>query len=239
MKIKFISNRPWLNNDSKSVPEPSIKNIPEWFLNADRYAKMNDGSHAIAPDGGKVPSWKACPAIYDILGTGYLLKTPCDIEFMDLSGRVYAKILDPRYQDFIQYRDPMPGFSNPDGYEETHFAWYPDWAPSVPEGYSILYSQPFNRFELPFMNTSGIVDNDVVDVPGTIPFFIKTKWRGTIKAGTPFVQLLPFKRDDWDSETVVLDEKQIVRRNLKNSKIFRKPNGGVYLNEIWHRRRYS
>lgn len=238
MKIKFISNRPWLNAESKSIPGPSIKHIPDWYLEADRYAKMPDGSYAECPEGGKVPSWKACPAIYDILGTGYFLKTPCDIEFINVSNRVYAKILDPRYQDFIQYRNPMPGFNHPEGYEDTHFAWYPDWAPSVPEGYSILYSQPFNRFELPFLNTSGIVDNDSVDLPGTVPFFLRKGWLGTIKEGTPFLQLLPFKRDNWESEAVILDEKEIVRRNLKNNKIFRKKNGGVYLNKTWNRREY-
>lgn len=239
MKIKFISNNPLVTEKSNSVPEPSIKNIPEWFLKTDRYAKDSNGNNYIGPDGGKIPTWKACPAIYDILGTGYMLKTPCDIEFIETGDGLLAKIHNVIHYNFIQYRQPMPGFKNPPGYRESHFAWYSDWAPLVPDGYSVLYSQPFNRFDLPFLNTSGIVDNDKVSIPGTMPFFIREGWSGTLPAGTPFMQLLPFKRDDWESEHEFLDEKQIVRRNLKNSKIYRKPDGGVYLNETWTKRRYA
>lgn len=239
MKIKFISNRPWLNPESESNPEPSIKSLPEWYKSADRYYKAPDGQCPVDHEGGKIPTWKACPAIYDILGTGYVLKTPCDINFVERKDYLIAEVSDPYYQDFIQYREPMEGFEQPVGYRSHHFAWFPDWAPSVPEGYSVLYSQPFNRFDLPFLNTSGIVDNDSVDVPGTMPFFIRSGWTGLIKSGTPYMQLLPFKRDDWESEHIFLDEKEIVRRNLKNSKIYRKPGGGVYLNETWNRRKYA
>lgn len=239
MKINFISNRPWLTHSSSSSPMPTIKNIPEWYRKYDRYAKMPDGTEYRDHDGAKVATWKACPAIYDIMGTGYVLRTPCDISFMEVDGRLIAKVDSPLYQDFIQYRTEMPGFIHPDGYRRDHFAWFPDWAPSVPEGYSVLYSQPFNRFDLPFLSTSGIVDNDCVDIPGTMPFFVKCGWEGLIPEGTPYMQLLPFKRDDWESEYTELDEKQIVRRNLKNSRKYRKPNGGVYLNETWHRRKYS
>jgi hypothetical protein len=239
MKINFISNRPWLNANSISSPIPTIKNIPDWYRKYDRYAKMPDGTEYKDQDGGKIPTWKACPAIYDIMGTGYVLRTPCDIKFIEINGNLIAKIENPMYQDFIQYRNEMPGFMQPEGYRANHFAWFPDWAPSVPEGYSVLYSQPFNRFDLPFLNTSGIVDNDCVDIPGTMPFFIRSGWEGVIPEGTPYMQLLPFKRDDWESEYIELDEKQIVRRNLKNSKRYRRPDGGVYLNETWHRRKYS
>lgn len=238
MKIKFISNRPWLTSDSPSSPKPTIKHIPEWYKKYDRYAKLPDGSEYKDLSGAKIPTWKACPAIYDIMGTGYVLKTPCDIKFTEIKGYLMAEITDPRYQDFIQYRQPMPGFIQPEGFRPDHFAWFPDWAPSVPEGYSILYSHPFNRFDLPFLNTSGIVDNDCVDIPGTMPFFMRSGWEGVVPEGTPFMQLLPFKRDDWESEHIELEEKDIVRRNLKNSKKYRQPNGGVYLNETWHRRKY-
>jgi hypothetical protein len=239
MKINFISNRPWLTSESSSSPIPTIKNIPEGYKKYDRYAKDSNGVEYKDHDGGKIPTWKACPAIYDIMGTGYVLRTPCDINFIEHDGNLIAKIENPMYQDFIQYRNEMPGFMHPEGYRTNHFAWFPDWAPSVPEGYSVLYSHPFNRFDLPFLNTSGIVDNDCVDIPGTMPFFIKNGWSGLIPEGTPYMQLLPFKRDDWESGYIELDEKEIVRRNLKNSKRYRKPSGGVYLNETWNRRKYS
>jgi hypothetical protein len=237
MKIKFIANRPWLNKSTKTKPSPAIKNIPEWYRNASRYLKNNDGVEIIGQDGGKVPAWKSCPAIYDILGTGYVLETPCDITFY-YSNNVLDVKIHPRYAEFVQKRSEMPDFMQPDGYRKEHFAWWPDWGIKTPDGYSVLWSQPFNRFDLPFLNTTGIVDNDKVNLSGTVPFFIKDGWEGTIPQGTPYLQLLPFKRDDWEKEYEYPDELVMFNDNMVNLTKFRVPNGGVYLNEVWSRRKY-
>ena len=155
-KIKFVTNRPWLNEKSISKPEPIIKTIPSWYREADRFAKKPDGEYFIGPDKGKIPTWKACPAIFDVMGTGYALKTPCDIDFfIGDFNKISFKVSDKMYQDFVTQRDPMPQFHNPEGYYKVHFAWMPDWAVETPDGYSVLYTHPLNRFELPFLTTSG------------------------------------------------------------------------------------
>lgn len=237
-KISFISNRPWLTKKSDSSPSPASKYIPNWFIDADRYVKDNNNKYYVDQEGGKIPSWKACPALYDILTTGYFLRTPCDIEFKIIENKLFPIISDTNYQDFIQVRNSMPGFPTPVGYHEEHFAWWPDWGTALPEGNCLLYSHPFNRFDLPFLNTTGIVDQDKIDLPGTVPFFIKKGWEGTIPSGTPFLQLLPFERSDWESEYIELNADDIIKRNIRNSKKYRKPDGGIYLNKVWSRRKY-
>jgi len=243
-KIKFVINRPWLNLESPSKPLPSIKTIPDWYRKADRFAKNPaTDDHWVDPqNGGKIPTWKACPAVFDIMGTGYVYRTPCDIEFY-LDGNtntIACRISDQKNKDFVQYRPPMPQFVPPKGYYETHFAWWSDWAVEVPEGYSVLYSQPFNRFELPFLTTSGIIDNDKVNLPGTMPFFIAKGFTGVIPAGTPYAQMLPFKRENWISETdAKLDHAKMVEKNNKNIEKYRKPDGGIYQKEVWERRTYE
>ena len=238
-KIKFISNSPWSHKKSISAPKPSSKEIPEWYLSADRYAKKDNDEYYVDPqNGGKIPTWKACPAIYDILGTGYLLKTPCDINVFEKNNKIHAEVKEDKYNFFIQKRDAMENFQSPIGYHKEHFAWWPDWAPSLPDGYSALYTQPFNRFDLPFLNTSGVVDNDVVDVPGTIPFFVIKGWTGVLEAGTPYVQIFPFKREDWEHTHKEMTYNSIYKRNIENSEKFRVKDGGAYLNKVWHRRKY-
>ena len=240
LTIKFVSNRPWLNSQAASKPEPIIKTIPDWYRKADRFAKKPDGEFWETPDGGKIPTWKACPAIFDIMGTGYTLKTPCDIEFIQGDfGDIRVKVSDKRYEDFCGPRPAMPQFKNPQGYHENHFAWFPDWAVETPEGYSVLYSQPFNRFELPFLTTSGIIDNDHVNLPGTMPFFLIKGFSGIIPAGTPFAQMLPFKREDWEHQIVIEKPSKLEKKNMDNSNKYRKPNGGIYKNEVWSKRTYS
>lgn len=239
--IRFIKNRPWLTADSPSVPKPTIKTIPEWYRKADRFAVKADGEYWQDPMvGGKIPTWKACPAVFDIMGTGYVYRTPCDIEFYEENGMIKAKVLDPQNKDFIQIRPPMPQFKAPMGYHEFHFAWWSDWAVQVPEGYSVLYTQPFNRFELPFLTTSGIIDNDKVNLPGTMPFFVVKGFTGIVPAGTPYAQMLPFKREDWESEVdAKVPYMKMAMDNNANSKKYRVPDGGVYQKEVWTRRVYE
>lgn len=242
-KIKFTINRPWLKKTDSSAPKPTLKTIPDWYKKADRFAiNPATGKPWEMPDGsGKVPTWKACPAVYDIMGTGYVYRTPCDIEFYeDSSGEICVRVLDPKNKDFVQDRPAMPQFQHPQGYHPKHFAWWADWAVEVPEGYSVLYTQPFNRFELPFITTSGIIDNDKVHLPGTMPFFILRGFTGVLPAGTPYAQMLPFKRENWQSETddLVTAEKMNTK-NQQNSDKYRIPDGGVYQREVWERRKYE
>jgi hypothetical protein len=240
--IKFVKNRPWLTVDSDSAPKPTIKTLPEWYRKADRFAINPHTSEPwIDPrDGGKVPTWKACPAVFDIMGTGYVYRTPCDIEFYEDQGQLKVKVLDPRQKDFIHIRPPMYQFTAPMGYHEAHFAWWADWSVEVPDGYSVLYSQPFNRFELPFLTTSGVIDNDKVNLPGTMPFFVVKGFTGVIPAGTPYAQMLPFKREDWQSEVNDnISHREMSLKNDKNSQKYRVPDGGVYQKKIWTRRIYE
>jgi hypothetical protein len=238
--IDFISNRPWLTKDSKSKPVPISKSMPQWYKEADRFAKMPNGEYWVGPDKGKIPTWKACPAILDILTTGYSLVTPCDIEFfLDGAGQIDVKIEDPMYKDFATRRTPMPQFRHPEGYYNYHFAWMPDWAVKVPEGYSVLYVSPFNRYDLPIMTVSGIIDNDKVNLPGSFPFFVQKGWTGVLPAGTPYAQLLPFLREDWKSEITIPTSSQMMNHNIENSKKYRVPDGGVYQKEVWTKRLYE
>lgn len=239
-KIKFVTNRPWLSKNSSSKPEPIIKSIPAWYREADRFAKKPDGEYWIGPDNGKIPTWKACPAIFDIMGTGYSLKTPCDIEFkIGDFGKLSVKVFDDKYKDFVTKREPMPQFVNPEGYHEVHFAWMPDWAVETPEGYSVLYSQPFNRFELPFLTTSGIIDNDKVNLMGSMPFFLRKGFEGIIPEGTVYAQMIPFKRDNWEHEVIIENPSNLYKKNMENSRKYRVPDGGVYKNQVWEKRTYS
>lgn len=249
----FRPFRPWLNKESFSVPVSTQKEIPDWYKDADRFAKDPNGEYykatkevcpfpkeGTADDYGKIPTWKACPAIMDAFATGYVFRTPCDITFFkDNNDIIDVKVSDPKHQDFCTKRYPMSQFKHPVGFYEHHFAWSPDWGLELPEGYSALFMTPMNRFDLPFLNTTGVVDSDKVHLLGSFPFFIPIGWEGTIPAGTPYLQVLPFKRENWDHTIDMLDQSNIYGRIIDNAKFYRQPDGGVYKNKIWSRREYK
>jgi hypothetical protein len=249
----FRSYRPWLNKESKFVPSPTQESIPQWYKDADRFAKLPNGEYYKAPkevcpfpkegtvdDYGKIPTWKACPAIMDAFATGYVFKTPCDlIFFKNDQGIISVKVEDPKYNSFCTPRLPMDQFQHPLGFYQHHFSWMPDWGLELPEEYSALFMTPMNRFDLPFMNTTGIVDSDKLHLLGSFPFFIAEGWEGTIPAGTPYLQFLPFKRENWEHQIEILDHSDMYAKIIDNANFYRKPDGGVYKNKIWSRREYK
>ena len=64
--------------------------------------------------------------------------------------------------------------------------------------------------------------------------------RNIIPAGTPYAQMLPFKREDWQSEVDdKISDKEMLLKNNINSQKYRVPDGGVYQKEVWTRRVYE
>lgn len=240
-KITFIADSYAVDpKDNETDPVPIGKTIPEWYRQAPRYYKDPAGNSYKDAEGNNIHSWKSCPVLYDGLETGYAFKTPCDLIFTrDELGIPHVKITDERFTNFVQERTPMPGFQVPWGYDQFHFAWYGEWAVRLPAGYSALYIQPMNRYELPFQTTSGIIDSDNVNLFGTVPFFLAKDFQGTLPKGTPFLQIIPFKRENWKSEYEYPDYEKIYADNIANIKKYRTAKGGVYLNEVWDRRKYE
>jgi hypothetical protein len=173
------------------------------------------------------------------MGSGYSYLTPCDIKFDVTEDSATFEILDKNFENFVETRVPMHQFKTPYGYSSHHFSWNPEWAVELPEGYSALYIQPANRFELPFLTVAGIIDNDKVNMPGSMPFFFQNNFKGIIPAGTPYAQIIPFKRESWNSEYIEESDQNIDKKISFNYYKYRKPNGGVYKNEVWEPRKYE
>lgn len=238
-KIIFHSNRMYNKSSDKFHPVPSKKSVPDWYSNASRIEKDNNGNPYLNHLGGEVFSFKACPALIDMFTAGYLYKTPCDLLFYkDQNGDTQVKT-EKGFEDFCGSRQAMREFVVPNGYGENHFHWYPNWAPSVPDGYSVLYLNPINRFDLPFITTAGIIDNDKMDTPGLVPFFLQKEFTGIIPAGTPYLQVIPFKRENWEMEIKHYEYSEILKRHQAQADLYRKKEGGQYKKFTWTRKRYE
>ncbi len=233
--VKFINYTP-KEYEEENTPVAIVKTLPNWYKDFPKYidAKTQEETNPIS-----ISTVKNCVPFFDAMTAGYCLLTPCDIEFYEQDGIPKSKVLDSRFADFIGEVEPMPHFHNPEGYYSHHFRWLPAWGVQLPDGYSGLYISPLNRYELPFLTTSGIMDNDKVTVRGFIPFFLKLGFSGIIKKGTPFVQIIPFKREDWISETELLTAGQVHKAYLVGMKKYREPKANGYRDSEWERKSYK
>lgn len=188
----------------------------------------------------KHPNWKnsnltvkACVPVLDAFMSGYIITSLCDLvvsKNTDYEHRIYWDVdwIPVKTHSQSQYGD----MSYPAGYEPDPFKFETQWIIKTPPGYSVLITHPLNRFDLPFITMSGVVDSDSYGMlPVNLPFFLKEDFEGTIPKGTPIAQVIPFKRDDWKSEVKkfsnktpyqLINLKSIVERHYKNKFWFKK-----------------
>ena len=137
--------------------------------------------------------------------------------------------------DPLKWRSPATGFPKIPGFHDLVFSWSSHWGIKTPKGYSALFTHPLNRTDLPFITTSGIMDTDKWGIWGNQPFYLQKNWEGVIEAGTPIIQVIPFKRDEWKS---VIDESLMDWANyedIRRTSKFR----GYYKNNYWTKKKYD
>jgi len=190
--------------DTIGIPEeyrpiPASKIIPEWYKNLDSYIGGKKRPH---PDSGTTATAKRCMPIFDSISSGYIILTHTDLyvsQVADESGKVI-----PFYQwanfGAISFhpKDQLPEHPDGAGHEFAYPKWTNAWAITTPPGYSSLFISPMHR-ETPIIVLPGVVDTDTYSPPVNFPFVLRDpKMEGMIPAGTPIMQVIPFKRDDWE-----------------------------------------
>jgi len=213
----------------EDYPTPIKLNIPEWYKKLE-YTYSNK-------------TIKGCMPFLDTLTSGYLLKIPQDLnlrhnvnnknekgeEFKD-SFQTYglhdgSQLLNAKYinlnsgfdihslkqvegSPFIEKNKNLPFYKilNP-------------WKIKTPKGYSCLFVPPLNNSDDRFSIIPGIVDTDTFPNEINFPIVINgDKYpvlETTIKKGTSYVQIIPFKRDPWKMICKTRNEKEI-----QNSRLF-------------------
>ncbi|NDB59563.1 hypothetical protein EB001_14095 [bacterium] len=175
-------------------PVSAKKVVPDWYKKAE--LDYQDSSNNLQP------GLKRCLPFLDGLLSGYVLLTWCDIHVSkNLNGEIVIDWYNTEdvQENHIGERIGLSGHTipRPAGHLNNHLVWLPQWGWKTPRGYSTLVTHPLNRFDLPFTTTSAVIDSDKFWTSGNIPFFLKDNFEGIIPKGTPFLQIIPFKRKKW------------------------------------------
>ena len=203
MKIKFICGD---RHVAKHFPPvPASKARPDWYNKLPGFL----GQPLQSP-----PTIKKCMPVYDHITAGYIVYNPVEQEIAcgnrDNSDVVAFR---RRFPDAWNNQEPQEGHMHEqcpihvNGNERRDYITFSvPWRIETPPGYSCLIQQPYFEFEKRFTLFPAIVDTDTIDVPWV-------NWPGhmniakgestTIQPGTPLMQVIPFKRDAWEMETVV------------------------------------
>jgi hypothetical protein len=209
----------------EDYPIPTKLNIPEW------YKKLE---HTVLNK-----TVKGCMPFLDSLTSGYLLKLPQDFYvrhnvlneknekdsfqtfgLYDQAQLLHAQFINLNSELDIHYTKQLEG--SPLVEKNKNLPFYKilnPWTIKTPKGYSCLFVPPLNNSDDRFSIIPGIVDTDTFPNEINFPIVINgDKYpilETLIKKGTPYVQVIPFKRDNW--KMIFKSRKQ---KEIQNSRIF-------------------
>ena len=219
-KVKFYGSD--LLDEVCANPRPANKFIPEWFKNLPPYLGV-DGSKSkktkvLTQEGIKGNGTiKKCVPVLDAFCMGYMIPLPFDLivkkhtdgaEFAwTFGGCAGLETAMSSHAPEQLTGCPMSSGTNDDTYHKLHNPWHIH----TPKGYSCLITTPLNRGELPIQILSGVVDTDNYHTIN-FPFILNVEeGEHLIEAGTPLAQVIPFKRERWESEVENLTEDRVGR----------------------------
>jgi hypothetical protein len=176
-------------------PIPAAFGLPDWFKALPQKAfnpTMGEEMHGI----------KKCPPFIDAMTCGFLIPLAMDLSMRDgemtwsfdvPKGFVTEYACSP-----VSFHDPSQVAGTPFFDEDRYIVKFNNfWTIEAPPGYSLLFTHPINRPDLPFTTMTGLVDSDIFhDVPVHFPARWHDKnFNGVLPKGTPVAQCVPVKRE--------------------------------------------
>ena len=213
----------------EDYPIPIKLNIPDWYRKLE-HTLLNK-------------TVKGCMPFLDSLTAGYLLKIPQDFnvrhnvnnkdekgnEFKDSFQTFglyeHSQLLNAKKINLnsgVDVHPPTQLGEAPFIEKNKNLPFYKitnPWKIKTPKGYSCLFVPPLNNSDDRFSIIPAIVDTDTYPNEINFPIIINgDKYpilETTIKKGTPYVQIIPFKRDSWKMSLKPRKQKEI-----QNSRLF-------------------
>jgi len=241
-KIHFISTMP-KSVDVFPEPQPAYKHIPQWYKKIESFYN----SDPTPQNGVQHLTVKRCVAFLDMLSTGYFILCPFDI-YIDTTDNKKEFVIPAALQglqntnikQFIGIHDlkQVEGYPfEKDLYLEYLFRIHPIWIVKTEPGVSCLFINPQHHENSPLSAISAVIDTDGYPSDGLLSFLVKKDFKGFIKKGTPLVQVIPFKRDDYESKIIINQEEYDKTKtfSLKVRSVF---NSG-YKKYFWKMKKYT
>jgi len=215
--IEFIAPEEYIKNHPDLLPTPIKLNIPEWYKKLKHHINKK--------------TVKGCMPFLDTLVTGYLLKLPTDFYIghnIEINGKKATHIVAPHtfsnslgkyininYEDSKEYHETFQMEESPLVNKNKNLPFHKimnPWTIKTPSGYSCLFVPPLNNRDDRFEIISGIVDTDTFETEINFPIVLNgdkyPNLKTNLKVGTPYVQIIPFKREAWKMKIKNRDEKK-------------------------------
>lgn len=175
-------------------PIPANKMVPEWFKRIPPQTKS--GTDRL---GGLGMTGKKCLPMLDAMTLGFIIPLAGDVNVRtNKDSSLIETSNSPYFGKLIEFHsnEQLGGKGSP-SYPSTPIKFTNRWFIKTAPGYSSLFIPCVNTFENRFTTFSAVVDTDKYFKEVNFP----AVWNipdhnDTLKAGTPLITVIPFKRED-------------------------------------------
>jgi hypothetical protein len=204
MNIEFFCNDEHVSEYWPPVPARDC--VPQEILD------LHTGKEKYKSDERPILNIKSCAPAMDFISAGYILYNSYAIELTpfihqfkeNIKIKTARTVTDPaddtnmfaRKSLAVFHEDACPVI-NSERKQRVYFKFKTSWGIKTPPGYSCLVIQPQYLGESRFELLSAIVDTDTYHLPIPVAGYLNVKDLIRIEPGTPMLQIIPFKRDDW------------------------------------------
>ena len=228
-------------NDGSDIkydpPTSAVKHIPDWFKNTHPFLENATKVSVIPKTSGTNSTIKRCVPFLDAFSIGYTCTLADDVivtrdlltQQPMINWRTSTELITSHSSDQVL------NLPFPDEYDHTIFKFSNEWLTITPEKYSLFFTHPVNRFDLPFYTFSGFVDTFDYPMSVQFPFMIKKTFSGIIEKGTPIAQFFPIKLESWQSELQEYNKKE---REIGIRQFFGKIDR-TYKSQWWNKKSYQ
>jgi hypothetical protein len=186
-------------------PKPASSCVTEEILN------LENPKERYKSEERPVVNVKSCIPAMDYMTSGYIIHNAYEVElstvFNNFKEAITIKTAETIKQDSIDTfarksmavfeKDTCP-MNKHDVKIKQYFKFRSMWSIKTPPGYSCLVMQPFYLPDNEIQILPGIIDTDSYHLPISVTGYVISKDKIRIPPSTPLLQVIPFKRDDWE-----------------------------------------
>ena len=248
--IKFIYPKETKELFQDVFPIPTKQNIPDWFKKLEHTKESR--------------TIKGCMPFLDSITAGYILRMPQDFAIKHNVLNKETNQMETLFKWSVGVHDSVINDYNlrlnrnntPDSHaiaqvgEECPFnkknknlPFYKIINPfriETAKGYSCLFVSPLNNSDDRFNIISGIVDTDSYKGAVNFPIVINgDKYPNLdtiIERGTPYVQIIPFKREAWKMK---MEEEESVAKSLMSYLLSNRTFIHIYKKFNWSKKKWN
>jgi hypothetical protein len=192
-------------------PTPAVLGLPDWF----KALPLQSFNPTMGRESFTV---KKCPPFIDAMTYGFLVPLAIDLEVRDGEFSWTFEVPEGSIGEYshspIDFHDPSQAVGTPFFNDDRFIIKFNNfWAIEAPPGYSLLFTHPVNRSDLPFTTLTGLVDADTFHFsPVHFPaYWNDLSFDGVLPKGTPVAQCLPVKREIWNATFEEMSAEGVMR----------------------------